>query len=175
MKTRNQLNFTNTLYVPIQKHWRRLRPIFQSPEAAAIWKPCLVEYAQQCAIDNGHTYEVKAWHTSPSGYDGCDWRFGQTRRGPDPAYWEYVCMRACHWIVDLSLFVARCGFASEDWRIVSSQKHSTVWNGNYDVPLLFDLNFLAIGTTASDALKLASTGRELKVGQYLKAYLHRKE
>ena len=50
------------------------------------------------------------------------------------------------------------------WRITSSSKHSTVWDGN---ETLFDLNFQAMGISPNECFSLAFK-RQLKPGNYLK-------
>jgi len=172
LRTRKEICYENAEYVNITAKWQRLKPAFQSKEARDIWEPCLREFSQSEAFERGREYRVDFYegkNARPCWHDG-DWRFGHGRRIPE--WWDYACGKACHWIVDLALFVAQSKLKSEEWRIVSSQKHSTVWNGDCENPLLFDINFLALGVPAKEALSLAATGRELKVGKYLKAYLH---
>lgn len=67
----------------------------------------------------------------------------------------------------MCLYVASTAYPDVPWRIVSSVKHSTVWNGDMKRPVLFDVNFLALGVSAKDALMLASKGRALKPGRLL--------
>ena len=50
---------------------------------------------------------------------------------------------------------------------MTSQKHSTVWDG---AETLFDINFLALGVDADEAWRLAN-GRELKVGREKRCYV----
>jgi hypothetical protein len=77
--------------------------------------------------------------------------------------------------VDLNLYVAATAYPDIPWRILNQVKHSTVWNGDYDHPVLFDANFLALEVPASQALRLAFPGRKLQPGQYLKWYAHLKQ
>ncbi len=172
MAIKKDILFKNATYVDIKRHWRRLRPVFASDKARAIWEPCMMEFAQWRAEERGYTYKPYDDGSKPERYDSCDWRWSGERRGRMPAYWDYACYSACHWVVDLGLFVAQSYAKSEEWRIITSQKHSTVWNGDCQKPLLFDINFSALGVSAQDALTLAAKGRELKVGRYLKGYLH---
>lgn len=169
MKT-NLPVFRRAVYFDIQKAWRRIGPLFRSPEAESIWRPCMREYAEQRAESYGGKYQERFTNTLPSHYDSCDWRF--ERRGRAPGFWDFVCHSACHWVVDLCLYVAKTKFPQIAWRITTSQKHSTVWDGDRKQPLLFDVNFLALDVSPTEALKLACRGRELKPGRYLKPYLH---
>ena len=157
-------------YFPIQQRWRKLKPIFESDKAHSIWWPNMLDYAVNRSIQNG--YELNGRHLLnklPRDFDSCDWRWGEGRRGPQPAFWNYVCHSACHWMVDCCLYVAMTAYPDIPWRIISSSKHSTVWNGDFKNPILFDVNFLALGVHASEAIHLACRGRVLKKGTYLRA------
>lgn len=171
-------NYHMANFVDIQKDWRKLGPLFKSDTARKIWAPCMLEFGISRASDHGHEFVERFPHTLPCHYESCDWRFCSEipRRGPHPAFWDYVCHSACHWVVDLCLFVANSAYPNQPWRILNSNaiksNHSTVWNGDYQNPLLFDVNFSAIGVSPKEALQLAWQGRELRVGQYLKGYAH---
>lgn len=169
----NPPDYSKTAYLDVQRHWGKLGPIFRSPRAACIWMPCLLEYSMQRAFDHGFKYSPpRSEPYCPAMFDSCDWRFNREKRGRMPEYWDYVCHSACHWIVDLDLFVAINAYPKIPWRIVSHQKHSTVWNGDLGKPVLFDVNFLALGVPAAEALWTAWPGRLLKPWEYLKPYLH---
>jgi len=175
----NPPNFANARYIDIQQHWRRVKPFFYSEKAFKIWKPCMEECSQWKAEDHGFPYRPRPDARYPKDYDGCDWRCRidePRRRGPDPAFWDFVCHAACHWLVDLNLYVAWESFPELSWRILTvstgENNHSTVWDGSLIHPLLFDANFLALGIPAQEALRDVWNGRELRVGQYLKGYLH---
>jgi hypothetical protein len=111
-------------------------------------------YGQQRAEEHGFEfhYDPKR-HRLPKDYDSCDWRWETGRPGRTPAYWDYVCHAACHWTCNLHLWVALEVEPETPWRIVTSQAHSTVWDGDQT---LWDGNFLALGIPADEAWKLAS-------------------
>ena len=161
---------SNLSYFPIQKHWRKLGPIFTSKEAESIWRPNMVEYLQQRAANNKFKYVARKV-ASPSEYDSCDWRCDH--RGRMPAYWDFVCHSACHWVVDTCLYVAMTAYPHIPWRIISSHKHSTVWNGDTKKPILFDANFLALKVPVIDAWNLSIAGRVLKPGKRLRYWLYK--
>lgn len=169
---RNPDVWARAQYFPIKKNWRRLGPIFRSPEAERIWRPCMIERDQVHREDHKLPPSTKdpSYYQSPSWYDGCDWRY--ERRGKWPELWEFACHAACHWVVDLGLYVAKVAYPNIPWRILTARHHTTVWNGCVDDPVLFDINFYSMGIEPNEAMKLASKGRELKVGRYLKGYLH---
>ena len=53
------------------------------------------------------------------------------------------------------------------WRIITSEKHSTTWDGDQ---MLFDMNFSAFGISADEALVAARIegGEELTPGKFIK-------
>lgn len=164
---KNPPNCDNATYFPIQQRWRKLKPIFAS--SAHIWRPNMEDFRQQKADTHGFKYTPDSRDTLPRDHDSCDWRWcREGQRGRHPAFWDYVCHSACHWVADMCLYVAQIADPKTPWRVVSSQKHSTVWNGDMERPVLFDTNFLALGVSAPDALRLASRGgRALKPAQWL--------
>jgi hypothetical protein len=101
----------------------------------------------------------------PFEFESCDWWL--KHRGRRPAFWSYVKHSACHWLVNFTLHLAMLVKPSEPWRILTSDRHSTVWNGN---ELLFDFNFQALGIDPNECFKLAS-GKELQPGEHVKCYL----
>ena len=100
----------------------------------------------------------------PHGFDSCDWRW--RHKGRHPRYWDYVCHSACHWLVNFNLRLAQLVEPKREWRILTSQEHSTVWDG---AETLFDFNFLALGVPADEAFQLANE-KHLPVGKELKVY-----
>ncbi len=159
-----KLNSKRVIYVNIQKYWRKLKPLFESPEATKIWQRNFVDYYEQRksnCVKSGHSKAREPWRlvlSSPSQFDSCDWRYHDQPPGPRPRFWDYACHSACHWVADLGMFVATRGFPQMDWCIITSEKHSTVWNGSIKYPMLFDINFSAIGVAPDEAWKLATDG-----------------
>ena len=142
-------------YVAIQKHWRRLGPLYRSPAAVPIWYLEMEAYRAQRADQYGRTYRPAslAAELVPANYECCDWRVTRGRRGPEPAFWAYVCYAACHWVCNLHLWVAMQHQPDRPWRIVTSDRHSVVWDG---AQTLWDGNFLALEVPAAEAWKLAA-------------------
>jgi hypothetical protein len=99
----------------------------------------------------------------PSEFEHCDWQEGH--RGKRPRYWDYVKSQACHWLVNFNLTLARLARPDRAWRIITSHRHSTVWDGERT---LFDLNFLAFGVPPQECFDMAYE-EELPVGEYRKA------
>lgn len=137
----------------------------------------MADYVRQRAEEHGYKLNpAGVIRELPSDYDSCDWRYFQEgRRGRKPAYWDYVCYSACHWVCDLALYVASEHAPQFKWRIVTSQKHSTVWNGCKKNPVLFDINFSALGVPPKDAWNLASKfGCVLRLGEDLHPHVYEK-
>jgi len=100
----------------------------------------------------------------PHEFESCGWYLDH--RGPKPAYWWYVKHAACHWLVNHNLELARRVRPKDQWRILSSSQHSTVYNGH---GLLFDLTFHALGISAQKAYEMARKpdGKILPPGKHL--------
>ena len=56
-------------------------------------------------------------------------------------WWLWKPIGECHNMGEILLYLAKQVEPTEDWRIQCSIAHTTVWNGNYDHPKFFDLNF----------------------------------
>lgn len=168
--TKPTIRISRISYVPVGKYWRKLRPFYSSPEATKIWRLNLRDFTEQKAAQHGFKYKYDdKKYEFPSDHDGCDWRY--CRRGRRPKWWDYVCHAACHFLVDLNLYVAMKVWPNTPWRIITQRHHSTVWNGDTKNPILFDLNFLALEVTAKEAWKIASRGRFLKPGTPLRPFV----
>lgn len=100
----------------------------------------------------------------PHDVESCDWFMWH--RGPMPRYWQYVKHGACHWLVNLNLELAMRAAPEHDWCIVTSDQHSTVWNGAH---LLFDMNYMALGVPPDECFHNATTGNYyvLQDGEHL--------
>ena len=100
----------------------------------------------------------------PHDFESCDWWCDH--RGKIPRYWKYVKHAACHWLVNFTYTLAELAEPQESWRIITSDKHSTVWDGNQT---LFDFNFQASGITPQECFDLAFE-KELPRGKLLRVY-----
>lgn len=148
-------------YYDIQRNWRRIRPHLANPKVA------------EALVRDFNKFTFGRWKQKflpgmvPAEFESCDWRFG--RRGRHPAYWDYVKHSACHWLVNFNLELAQASLPDRVWRILTSDKHSTVWDGDVTV---FDLNFMALQVSPRDCVKMAgSNGWELHPGQHLDVHL----
>ncbi len=149
-------------YFQIEDHWDELLPIYTCNQATEIWYNEMEAYGRGKDEDYGLTNcrtNPLTPELTPMDYDSCDWRLNINEDGScgpvivRPEFWKYVCHSACHWLVNLSLFVAQQYTPEKQWRIVSGKEHSTVWDGE---DTLWDANFLALGIDADEAWKLAN-------------------
>ena len=96
----------------------------------------------------------------PQDIESCDWRVTLGRRGRTPRYWAYVKHGACHWIVNFALCLASRAEPDSVWRIVTSDEHSTVWDGR---ETLFEFNFQALGISANECWQAARYGKNCEI------------
>ncbi len=160
---------TSFSYQPIQKQWRKLGPLYRSEEAKRIWYPAMREYqrSRMDELNAKYAYPKNTPDLRPSHFDSCDWQLDRKQPGPAPVYWEYVCFGACHWLANLHLWVAWQAEPKYSWMIVTSEKHSLVWNGR---DKLWDANFMAIGVSTEEAWNLAAKqpdSEEITPGEFL--------
>lgn len=97
----------------------------------------------------------------PFEFESCDWYCN--RKGRRPAYWNYVKHGACHWLVNFNLKLAMLVEPERDWRIITSDDHSSVWDGKNT---LFDFNFSALGVHPDECFLIANK-KQLKLGQLM--------
>lgn len=145
-------------YYPIARNWsRKIKPHLADKKV------------QRILVRDFNKYTFGRWERpflpgmTPHDFESCDWWISHRGRMPD--YWNYVKHSACHWLVNFNRQLATLAEPTRAWRIVSSQDHSTVWDGN---EMLFDLNFTALQVPAEEAWQLATTqGKVLPVGKEL--------
>ena len=170
------------LYVDIKKHWPKIKPHAESIEGTEIWKWDL----EKCDVlfriygyDGDYTSFDEEWFKKvsknkfcpkkPSDYESCDWR--DKHRGRPPAYWQYVVFRHCHWLANFNLFLAEKAFPKLSWRIITSDDHSCIWNGN---DRLFDMNFFALVPNIEEHpfyKKLPNDAEVLPIGERLRIHI----
>jgi hypothetical protein len=176
IETRNPADFK---YFAIGKHWtNKIKPVIESQEAQNILHHDFKKYSKSKQRDINNHYkdmglDKKAKFSfkkndMPCDLDGGGWRY--YRIGRPPAYDSYVCKGACHWVANALLYTATKAFPKTQWQIVTSDKHSTVWDGKVT---FFDLNYLAMQITPEVCFEntfMADGLTILPVGQYL--YCH---
>lgn len=73
----------------------------------------------------------------------------------EPPFWGWVCEGACHKLVPLYLWIVRQVEPAAAWRVITSDAHSAVWDGQLR---LFDPIFEAMGIQATEAFRRAGGG-----------------
>lgn len=148
-------------YYPIQKKWAKIKPLIQNKEV------------QDILVDNFNKFTYGRWEQrfkhgmKPHEFESCDW-WCHDRRGRMPEYWNYVKHAACHWLVNFNLKLAQLVEPNKEWQILTSNKHSTVWDGN---DTLFDFNFSALGVDPQEAFDMAyEDGHLIEIGKTIKIH-----
>ena len=148
----------NLKYYDPKKNWRKIKRHLDDPELNRI------------LVKDFNKFTYGRWGDpfipgmKPADYESVDWRC--ERRGRPPAYWAYVKHGACHWLVNFNYRLAQLVEPNRQWRILTSDLHSTVWDGD---STLFDFNFLALGVSPEECFRLAR-GKMMKSGKYIKVY-----
>jgi hypothetical protein len=101
----------------------------------------------------------------PSDFESWDWRL--FHRGKQPRFWKYVKQAASYWLANFALRLAMLAVPKRHWRIISSDRHSTVWDGN---KTLFDFNFQGLGIDPDECFAKAMD-KEYQPGKYMPTYL----
>jgi len=135
-------------YYSAQKHWRKLKPIFELDEIHAIMQLQMKRYQKIKEAAFGRPWNNRS-RLLPKDYDCSDWRCNH--RGRRPAYWDWICYEACHWMAPVYLLVIRRALPGWSWSMLSGPSHTTIFCGDY----IFDPQYEALGLTANTALKQA--------------------
>src|ERR1700752_3272445 len=155
VKTSKLQNKLRKQYYDLQRHWtRKIVPHLND------------ESLNRILVRDFNKFTFGRWEKPflpgnfPEDFESWDWRWSHGRRGPCPRFWAYVKHSACHWIANFALQLAQLAEPGEKWRIVTSQKHSTVWDGQ---KTLFDFNLLALGVPVDEAWELAAESKGSRV------------
>jgi len=153
-------------YYHVGEHWRCLAPLYRSPAARRIWLPDMRDYRvirpDEAGLDAGR--DDRHYRTS-SEFDSNDWRYDAfflgrgTRPIRRPAYWDFVYHSACHWLLKLNIWFVTLVEPERDWRVLTSPLHSILWDGG---SALFELNFLALRVSATEAWEMAVNQEDAK-------------
>lgn len=142
-------------YYPLTKKWNKVKKHIPN------------ENVQSALVRDFNKFTYGRWEQKfeygmlPRQFETCDWDI--CRVGRHPEYWNYVKHSACHWLVNFNLNLAKLVEPKKKWRIITSQLHSTVWDGE---ETLFDFNFSALQVCPNEAFELANK-RQLKIGKEL--------
>ena len=142
-------------YYPIVKNWRKIKKHLNNKQLNDILVFEFNKYTYGC-------WEIEFKHGEfPSKYETCMWDLGII--GRRPTYFRYVKHGACHWLVNFNLKLASLVEPKKQWRVVTSDAHSTVWDGE---KTLFDMNYSALGVDPDDAFERANK-EQLKVNEFM--------
>jgi hypothetical protein len=146
-------------FYDFKRHWtRRIAPHLTRPEFTDV------------LVRDFNRFTFGRWGTPfvlgdvPAKFETCDWNLWH--RGREPRYWAYVKHSACHWLANSNLALAKLSEPKRAWRIVTSDQHSTVWDGD---TVLFDMNGAAL-MSVEQAFGMASDGpnaHKLAIGEEL--------
>jgi hypothetical protein len=145
---------TRMKYYDLKKNWHRVKPHLADKKLNDI------------LVRDFNKFTFGRWNQTfthgdfPYEFESCDWDCDH--RGKRPAFWQYVKHAACHWLANFTLRLAMLVKPERAWRIITSQRHSTIWDGD---DTLFDFNFQAFGIDPKECFDLAFE-RELKPGKY---------
>jgi hypothetical protein len=145
-------------YYPIVKKWAKIKPHISN------------ETVQEILVRDFNKYTFGRWGQPfergmyPRYFESCDWDV--FKKGRRPEFWNYVKHAACHWLVNFNLELAKLVEPQRKWRILTSEKHSTVWDGEQT---LFDFNFTALAVDPDEAFEMANK-KQLKPGQRMRVY-----
>jgi len=108
-------------YYDLKKNWRRVKLYLGD------------QTLNDILVRDFNKFTFGLWERSftygdlPANFESCDWNL--FHRGRKPAFWQYVKHAACHWLVNCTLRLATLVKPNQPWRIITSEKHSTVWDG----------------------------------------------
>jgi hypothetical protein len=143
-------------YYDLKAKWRKVRPHLANEELNKILVRDFNKYTQ------GHWNKPFQEGKYPRDYENADWSW--EHKGREPAYWRYVKHAACHWLVNFTLKLAMLVEPARPWRIITSDLHSTVWDGE---ETLFDFNYQAMGISPDECFARARH-KELPPGKLRK-------
>jgi hypothetical protein len=146
-------------YYDLKRNWRKVEPHLSNAHLNDV---LVTEFNKYTFGRWGETFKHGEY---PRDYESCDWWI--EHKGAKPRFWRYVKHGACHWLVNFALVLAQLVEPKRQWRIITSDRHSTVWDGKHT---LFEFNFQALGIPANECFELANK-KVLRPGQRLKTYL----
>jgi hypothetical protein len=143
-------------FYDIQANWRRLRDLFYSKYNLYDLYIRMESFEKLRKEEYGYEYKPREFTLDlrPVFYDYYSWRSRRNKRGRMPAFWDFACQSACHWVNAWAMECICSEMYTEfRWRLVTSDKHTTIWDGD---KTLFDINFLALGISPEEAWELAA-------------------
>ena len=153
---------TNFRYYDLKKNWRKVKRHLKDP----VLNEILVQDFNKLTL--GLWNERFEHGQLPADFE--DWQWWPDR-SEDPnfrfcSYMMYVKHAASHWIANFTLRLAMLVEPTKEWRIITSEGHSTVWDGR---DTLFDFNFQAFDVSPAECFRIAYD-KELDPGEYMQTH-----
>ena len=123
-------------YYDVMKNWRKVRRHVDHPDLQRVLVRDMDRYTRG-ALGKRFLPGMRPLDTDPG-----DWIYELRKKGRPPAFWQYVRLGACYWLVNFNLLLAQRVEPHRAWRIIESDRHASVWDGE---ETLFDMNWLAFG------------------------------
>lgn len=124
------MEFPNNLkYFNISRNWKILNPVYESDEVKGITieeMNCyrlLINKEYNVPLETG----ISRVFRYPAEFDSGDWR--NYRIGRPPLYDRWICTDTCHFSVNIHMEVLTQVFPDIPWRIIKTEKHSTIFDG----------------------------------------------
>ena len=161
----------------IGRNWKKLAPYAETKEARRrldrdlrIYSAVRAREADEHYKKLGHKNYSSSWNQYTEGTmpNGLDTRC-QSMSARPKKYEDYILGGGCHWIVNWSLCILEHALPKKEWRIVSSDLHSAVWDGN---KTFFDITYFPRGLSIDDtywntihqgSCRILAPGQELKL------------
>jgi hypothetical protein len=150
---------TTFRYYDLKKNWRKVKRHLRDPAPNDI----LVEDFNKLTLglwnepfhedQYPHDFEDRPWW--PNRYNDPKLRFCNYRR--------YVKHGASYWLVNFTLRLAMLVEPNREWRIITSDQHSTVWDGR---DTLFDFNWQALSVPPGECF-CSAYDMELRPGEFM--------
>ncbi|MCU0396786.1 MAG: hypothetical protein MUC73_01655 [Cyclobacteriaceae bacterium] len=133
-------------YYDLKKRWQYIKPHLRNKK---VIKTLTTDVSRFFYV-RGYKHRLEKGEY-PFLYESCDWYLD--KKGRFPEYINYTLSGACHYLVRFNLKLAKLVEPDRNWRIISSNTHSTVWDGE---DTIFEFNYYAYGIPAMEAFKKAT-------------------
>ena len=149
---------TRFRYYDLKKNWRKVEPHLRDP----VLNDILVEDFDQFTMGRWNVPFPEDLY--PVDFEDCQWWPDDPKFKFSP-YMRYVKYGAGHWLVNFALRLAMLVEPNREWRIITSSKNSTVWDG---CDTLFEFNWQAFGVPADMCFRSAHD-EVLRPGEFMDA------
>lgn len=141
-------------YYDLKKRWSYIKPHLKNKK---VIKALTQDVSDYMLSVRGYKHGLDKGDY-PFHYESSDWYVD--KKGKLPEYIKYTMSGACHYLVRFNLKLARLVEPDKNWRIISSETHSTVWDGEETI---FEFNYYAYGVPAIKAFQRATENVASKI------------